>query len=139
MAGRRCSAVQAALNGGTFGGITFSGNGKVNLTAPTSGAYAGVLIGICMIFDPQRPKIDFRAAQWLPVYLIGMGIISWLGQFPTKGEGGGVPGMVLDDHLTVACGEGAVRILELQRAGRQIMKADEFLRGTRVAAGTRLG
>jgi methionyl-tRNA formyltransferase len=57
----------------------------------------------------------------------------------TKGEGGGVPGMVLDDHLTVACGEGAVRILELQRAGRQIMKADEFLRGTRVAAGTRLG
>jgi methionyl-tRNA formyltransferase len=46
---------------------------------------------------------------------------------------------VLDDHLTVACGEGAVRILELQRAGRQAMKADDFLRGTRVAAGARLG
>jgi len=57
----------------------------------------------------------------------------------TKGEGGGAPGTLLDDRLTVACGEGAVRILELQRAGRQIMKADEFLRGTRVAAGTRLG
>ena len=39
----------------------------------------------------------------------------------------------------VACGDGAVRILELQRAGRQAMKADEFLRGTSVAAGTRLG
>ena len=57
----------------------------------------------------------------------------------TKGEGGRAPGTLLDDRLTVACGEGAVRILELQRAGRQIMKADEFLRGTRVAAGTRLG
>jgi methionyl-tRNA formyltransferase len=57
----------------------------------------------------------------------------------TKGEGAGAPGTVLDDHLTVACGEGAVRILELQRAGRQAMKADDFLRGTRVAAGTRLG
>jgi len=57
----------------------------------------------------------------------------------TKGEGAGAPGTVLDDHLMVACGDGAVRILELQRAGRQAMKADEFLRGTRVAAGTRLG
>jgi methionyl-tRNA formyltransferase len=57
----------------------------------------------------------------------------------TKGEGEGVPGTVLDDKLTVACGEGALRILELQRAGRQAMKADEFLRGTAVAAGTRFG
>jgi methionyl-tRNA formyltransferase len=56
-----------------------------------------------------------------------------------KGEGTGVPGTVLDHDLTVACGEGAVRILELQRAGRQAMKAHEFLRGTAVAAGTRLG
>lgn len=55
----------------------------------------------------------------------------------TKGEGTGMPGTVLDDRLTVACGEGAVRILELQRAGRQAMKAEEFLRGTPVAAGTR--
>jgi methionyl-tRNA formyltransferase len=55
----------------------------------------------------------------------------------TKGEGANVPGTVLDDRLTVACGDGAVRILELQRAGRQAMKADEFLRGTPVAAGTR--
>jgi methionyl-tRNA formyltransferase len=57
----------------------------------------------------------------------------------TRGEGGGAPGTVLDDQLTVACADGAVRIVELQRAGRQAMKADEFLRGTRVAAGTRLG
>jgi amino acid transporter len=43
-----------------------------------------VIIGVCMAFDPQRPKLDakaWRAASWLPVYLIGMGIISWLGQY----------------------------------------------------------
>jgi methionyl-tRNA formyltransferase len=57
----------------------------------------------------------------------------------TKGEGAGAPGTVLDDRLTVACAEGALRILELQRAGRQAMKTEEFLRGTPVAAGTRLG
>jgi methionyl-tRNA formyltransferase len=55
-----------------------------------------------------------------------------------RGEGSGVPGSLLDDMLTIACGEGAVRVLELQRAGRHPMKADEFLRGTTLAAGTRL-
>jgi methionyl-tRNA formyltransferase len=56
----------------------------------------------------------------------------------TKGEGSRAPGTVIDDGLTVGCGDGAVRILELQRAGRQPMKAAEFLRGTPVPAGTRL-
>jgi methionyl-tRNA formyltransferase len=56
----------------------------------------------------------------------------------TRGEGSGTPGTVLDEHLTIACGDGAVRIVELQRAGGRPMKAEEFLRGTVVAAGTRL-
>jgi methionyl-tRNA formyltransferase len=56
----------------------------------------------------------------------------------TRGEGRGAPGTLLDDNLTIACGEGAVRILELQRAGKQPMKADEFLRGTPVKRGTML-
>jgi methionyl-tRNA formyltransferase len=56
----------------------------------------------------------------------------------TRGDGSGPPGTVIDDNLTIACGDGAVRILELQRAGRQPMKAVEFLRGTPLAAGTRL-
>jgi methionyl-tRNA formyltransferase len=56
-----------------------------------------------------------------------------------KNEGSGAPGTVIDDKLTIACGDGALRILELQRAGRQPMKAEEFLRGTPVAPGTRLG
>ena len=42
----------------------------------------------------------------------------------------GEPGRLLDDRLAVACKEGAIRILELQRAGGKPMKAEEFLRGT---------
>jgi methionyl-tRNA formyltransferase len=51
----------------------------------------------------------------------------------TKGVGEGPPGRVLDEQLTIACGTGAVRLVQLQRAGRQPMPADEFLRGTPVA------
>ena len=47
----------------------------------------------------------------------------------TKGIGVGQPGRVLDDKLTIACGTGAVQLLELQRAGKHPMAADEFLRG----------
>jgi methionyl-tRNA formyltransferase len=45
-------------------------------------------------------------------------------------NGSGAPGELRDDRLTVACQQGALRILELQRAGKQPMKAEEFLRGT---------
>jgi methionyl-tRNA formyltransferase len=57
----------------------------------------------------------------------------------TRGEGSGEPGTVLDDRLTIACRTGSVRLLEVQRAGRQPMRVDDFLRGTAVPAGTRLG
>jgi amino acid transporter len=40
-----------------------------------------VLIGISMAFDKQRPPLDWKSAVWLPVWLIGMGIISWQGQY----------------------------------------------------------
>jgi methionyl-tRNA formyltransferase len=56
----------------------------------------------------------------------------------TRGGGSGAPGTVLDERLTIACGEGAVSIVELQRGGRAPMKADEFLRGARLAVGTRV-
>jgi methionyl-tRNA formyltransferase len=56
----------------------------------------------------------------------------------TKGEGKGVPCTALDDHLTIACGDGAVRLTQVQRAGRQPMAAEEFLRGTKVEPGARL-
>jgi methionyl-tRNA formyltransferase len=57
----------------------------------------------------------------------------------TRAEGAGDPGTVLDDRLTIACGEDAVRVLELQRAGRPALEADAFLRGAPIAPGARLG
>jgi methionyl-tRNA formyltransferase len=53
-------------------------------------------------------------------------------------DGGGAPGEVLDDHLTVGCGEGAVRLVELQRAGKKPMAAEALLRGFSLPRGTRL-
>ncbi|MGK9054515.1 methionyl-tRNA formyltransferase [Neorhizobium petrolearium] len=54
------------------------------------------------------------------------------------GQGSGEARTVLDDALTVACGEGAVRLLKLQKAGGKPLAAAEFLRGTPIPAGTRL-
>lgn len=45
-------------------------------------------------------------------------------------KGSGAPGDLLDDKLTIVCGDGAIRVLDLQRAGKQPMKAQDFLRGT---------
>jgi methionyl-tRNA formyltransferase len=53
-------------------------------------------------------------------------------------DGSDPAGEVLDDHLAVACKQGAIRILELQRAGKGVMKAEEFLRGTPLKAGARV-
>lgn len=53
-------------------------------------------------------------------------------------DGSNTPGTVLDDALTIACGDGAVRLLNVQRAGKQPMSAGDFLRGNAIAAGTRL-
>jgi methionyl-tRNA formyltransferase len=57
----------------------------------------------------------------------------------THGEGRGPPGTLLSGRFDVACADGAVRILELQRAGRQPMGPEEFLRGIKIAPGTKLG
>ena len=51
----------------------------------------------------------------------------------------GAPGVTLDDRLLVGTGEGAVRLLRVQREGKGPQDADVFLRGTPVAAGTKLG
>jgi methionyl-tRNA formyltransferase len=49
-----------------------------------------------------------------------------------------MPGRVLDDDLTIACGEGAIRLLEVQRSGKGPMPAGDFLRGVRLSRGTLL-
>jgi methionyl-tRNA formyltransferase len=106
------------------------------------------------IYAPKIDKAETRI-QWDRPWLDVHNHVRGLSPFPgawceiagerikvlrtTKGQGAGSAGVVLDEKLTVACADGAVRILALQRAGRQAMEADQFLRGTSIAAGTRLG
>lgn len=54
----------------------------------------------------------------------------------TRSDEQGAPGIALDDRLLIACGDGAVRLLEVQRAGSKPMKSDDLLRGFAVAKGT---
>ncbi len=53
-------------------------------------------------------------------------------------SGSGKPGAVLDDALTVACGEGALKLLKVQRAGKSAMTAAELLKGFALPPGTQL-
>lgn len=45
------------------------------------------------------------------------------------------PGTVIDEHLTIACQKGALRLTRLQRAGAKAMSAEEFLRGNDLTVG----
>ena len=79
------------------------------------------------------------------------GLVPWPGAFTEMaGEtlkvlaarleaGAGPCGTTLDDRLLVACGEGALRLLRVQRPGRGPMEAEALLRGLKVPAGTRVG
>jgi methionyl-tRNA formyltransferase len=103
--------------------------------------------------DRAETRIDWRA-PWRQVHDHIRGLSPFPGawfEFPLDGKpvrvkvlrttaaaGGGEPGALLDDRLTIACGKGSVRILQLQRAGGKAMGAEEFLRGTPLAPGTRL-
>jgi amino acid transporter len=44
-----------------------------------------IIIGAWMAYDKERPPLDWKSAQWLPVFLIGMGIISWQGRYCSSG------------------------------------------------------
>ncbi|RJT31385.1 methionyl-tRNA formyltransferase [Mesorhizobium waimense] len=56
----------------------------------------------------------------------------------TLTDGVGESGGILDDRLTVACGSGAIRLVEVQRAGGRSTTAQEFLRGAKIEKGTKL-
>jgi methionyl-tRNA formyltransferase len=100
--------------------------------------------------DKAETRIDWRR-PWADVHNHIRGLSPFPGAWcelggdrikvlrTTKGDGAGKPGSVLDDRLTVACGDGAVRIVELQKAGARPMRAEDFLRGAPVAAGMALG
>jgi methionyl-tRNA formyltransferase len=98
--------------------------------------------------DKSETRIDWRK-PWNVVHARCRGLSPFPGAWfelagggrvkvlrTTKGDGKGAPGLVLDDRLTIACGDGAVRLVELQRAGKQPTQADEFLRGTPVVRAT---
>jgi methionyl-tRNA formyltransferase len=53
-------------------------------------------------------------------------------------RGLGAPGILLDERLTIACGEGALRLTEVQRAGKKPMSAEDFLRGVSIRRGKAL-
>jgi methionyl-tRNA formyltransferase len=53
----------------------------------------------------------------------------------TLSDGAGEPGGILDDRLTVACGSGAIRLVEVQRAGGRPITSQEFLRGAKLEKG----
>jgi methionyl-tRNA formyltransferase len=78
----------------------------VRAFAPVPGAW-------CLLPDGERLKV--LRAEMVP--------------------GSGVPGTLLDDQLTVACGSGALHLTLVQKAGKKPMAADEFQRGVKLAQG----
>ena len=54
-----------------------------------------VVLGISMAFDPKRPPLDWKSGIWLPVWLLGLGIISWQGQY----SGGAVAAPLNTGHI----------------------------------------
>jgi methionyl-tRNA formyltransferase len=57
---------------------------------------------------------------------------------PEAGVNTAAPGTVLDDNLLIATGNGALRLLRVQRAGKGVVTAADFLRGNALVAGERL-
>ena len=105
-------------------------------------------------YAPRLTRADGRIDWTLPAARIERqtrAFDPWPGAFSTTGREvlkvleaevvsrTGEPGLVLDAALTVACGEDALRITRLQRAGRGPVTAAEFLRGFALPAGSRLG
>ncbi|HEY2445858.1 MAG TPA: methionyl-tRNA formyltransferase [Rhizomicrobium sp.] len=58
--------------------------------------------------------------------------------YAVPAEGEGAPGEIMDEHLTIACGKGALRLARIQRAGRAAADAAEVLRGFPLRKGERL-
>jgi len=114
---------------------------------PAAGAcYARKLKKSELELDWSRPCVELerklralRPAPGAHTSLRGSGLKLWRGRCV---EGSGAPGEVLasgPDGVRVACGEGALEVTELQRAGGARLAAAEFLRGFGLAPGERLG
>jgi methionyl-tRNA formyltransferase len=88
------------------------------------------------LHDRVRGLSPFPGAFFEADFGKGLERIKVLRSLPIEGRG--PPGTVCDDALGIACGEGGLRLLIVQRAGKAPMTAAEFLRGTRIAAGSSL-
>ncbi len=94
--------------------------------------------------DWRRPAAELERAvraftPWPGAELKASGTrIKVLGAEVVAGDPAAAPGTVLDDRLTVACGGGALRLTKVQRAGKEPLDAEAFLRGFDLAPGTRL-
>ncbi|WAJ31530.1 methionyl-tRNA formyltransferase [Antarcticirhabdus aurantiaca] len=84
---------------------------RINAFSPAPGAHLTVDLGN----GPERLKVLRARAE--------------------EGRGDAVPGTLLDDGLRLACGRGALRLLDVQRAGSKAMGAAQFLAGTRLKVG----
>lgn len=131
-------AALAALESGTFSAVPQSAEGVT---------YAAKI-------DKKETGIDFaRPAAEVHNHIRGLSPFpgAWFEATPPGGKperlkvlrttlatGHGEPGEVLDEALTIACGNGAVRLLEVQRAGKRPMAAEELLRGFTIPRRTRL-
>jgi methionyl-tRNA formyltransferase len=108
----------------------------------------GVTYAKKILKDEARIDWSQSAAQ---IDALVRGLSPWPGAFTeVKGErlkvlfaepvsGKGAPGEVIGDDLTIACGDGALRLKRVQRAGSKVMAADELLKGFALPVGTKLG
>jgi methionyl-tRNA formyltransferase len=92
-----------------------------------------------MVFQKPAAELERQIRAFNPwpgsLALLGDIVIKFLAAEVVPGEG--IPGEILDDRLTIACGEGALRPTFLQRAGKSPMRTPDFLRGFPVSRGAR--
>ncbi len=104
--------------------------------------------------DKKESQIDFaKSAREVHNHIRGLSPFpgAWFEATPSGGKperikvlrselakGQGAPGELIDDKLAIACGEGAIRLVEVQRAGKRAMSAEEFQRGFALPRGTRI-
>lgn len=95
------------------------------------------------LFDFQASAAEIerkvRALNpWPGTWFEHEGVRIKVGAVELQGDTNAEPGTVIDDALTIACGEGAVRPVRLQRPGKGMMDVDAFLRGYPIKPGSKL-
>ena len=111
------------------------------IAQPEAGVtYAAKLTREDGLIDWTRPTAELdrqiRALNpWPGTFThLGAEVLKIHAALPTPGSG--TPGTVLDDRLSVATGDGALRLLKVQAPGRPAMAADAFLNGRKITPGT---